>query len=162
MFQPHSQVGNDSTVDMGRIMQVLPGGTVEILSAEARLAAAMKGPTEEYMRLGQLVEEPLGGSFHLSSNRLDSGCNNPCRPGSSRHRASYLGNNAEACVVHSWLKLRGWLSLRFFVFDLNITFLAIWGLVGIFPRKLQSWNCQTHPHSSVYSQPRWAYGGYVI
>lgn len=43
------QVGNDSTVDMGRIMQVLPGGTVEILSAEARLAAAMKGPTEEYM-----------------------------------------------------------------------------------------------------------------
>eukprot|EP00435_Cladocopium_sp_Y103_P043988 s175_g12.t1 len=43
------QVGNDSTVDMGRIMQVLPGGTVEILSAEARLAAAMKGPAEEYM-----------------------------------------------------------------------------------------------------------------
>jgi len=50
--QPHSQVGNDSTVDMGRIMQVLPGGTVEILSAEARLAAAMKGPTEQYMPLG--------------------------------------------------------------------------------------------------------------
>ena len=34
---------------MGRIMQILPGGTVEILSREARLAAAMKGPAEEYM-----------------------------------------------------------------------------------------------------------------
>lgn len=43
------QVGNNSTTDAGRIMAILPGGTVEILSREDRLAAAMKGPVEEYM-----------------------------------------------------------------------------------------------------------------
>eukprot|EP00438_Fugacium_kawagutii_P014078 Skav208072 [mRNA] locus=scaffold2107:44913:50863:- [translate_table: standard] len=43
------QVGNNSTVDLGRAMQILPAGTVEILSLEDRLAAAQISPPQEYM-----------------------------------------------------------------------------------------------------------------
>ena len=43
------QVGNNSLVDVGRLVEILPSGTVEVISQEARMAAAMKGPAEEYM-----------------------------------------------------------------------------------------------------------------
>ena len=43
------QIGNNSAVDVGRLVEILPSGTVEVISQEARMAAAMKGPAEEYM-----------------------------------------------------------------------------------------------------------------
>ena len=43
------QVGNNSMIDVGRWIEILPSGTVEVISQEARMAAAMKGPAEEYM-----------------------------------------------------------------------------------------------------------------
>ncbi|OLQ04806.1 putative E3 ubiquitin-protein ligase HERC1 [Symbiodinium microadriaticum] len=43
------QIGNNSLIDSGRLVEILSSGTVEVISQEARMAAAMKGPAEEYM-----------------------------------------------------------------------------------------------------------------
>ena len=40
----HREVGNNSTRDVGRYLEILSPGTVEVLSREALLQAAMKGP----------------------------------------------------------------------------------------------------------------------
>lgn len=53
-------MGNNSTVDLGRAMQILPAGTVEILSLEDRLAAAQISSPQEYMLENQDPWGPVG------------------------------------------------------------------------------------------------------
>ncbi|CAK9104534.1 unnamed protein product [Durusdinium trenchii] len=62
------QVGNNSLMDVGRIHAILQGGTVEILSREARLAAAIKGPAEEYMleSKASAESEPTASAVQLA------------------------------------------------------------------------------------------------
>eukprot|EP00930_Biecheleria_cincta_P097737 TRINITY_DN8941_c0_g7_i1.p1 TRINITY_DN8941_c0_g7~~TRINITY_DN8941_c0_g7_i1.p1 ORF type:complete len:478 (+),score=63.12 TRINITY_DN8941_c0_g7_i1:25-1434(+) len=51
----NGQVGIGSTKDVAIPLEILPGGTVEIISSAERLAALMKGPSEDYSSGGAIV-----------------------------------------------------------------------------------------------------------